>query len=57
MVEMIAEAALWVAGANLRDAMNEEPQVPIWRRVLFSAALIAAVIGGLLIAARIKGFL
>jgi undecaprenyl pyrophosphate phosphatase UppP len=57
MVEMIAEAALWVAGANLREAMDEEPQVPIWRRVLFSVALIMAVIVGVLVVAHLKDFI
>jgi hypothetical protein len=57
MVEMIAEAALWVAGANLREAMDEEPQVPIWRRVLFSFALVATVVVGVLIWARLNGLI
>jgi hypothetical protein len=57
MVEMIAEAALWVAGANLREAMDEEPQVPIWRRVLFSVALITTVVVGFLVVAHLKGFI
>lgn len=55
MVEMIAEAALWVAGANMRDAMDEETNVPIWRRILLSMTIIVVVLG--LVGAHLNGLI
>lgn len=55
MVEMMAEAAVWIAVGNMRDAMDEEVNVPIWRRILLSMTIIVVVLG--LVGAHLKGMI
>ena len=57
MIELIAEAALWFATWNLKEAVEEDPRVPVWGRVLVSLGVFATVVGGVLVAARMKGIL
>jgi hypothetical protein len=53
----MAEAALWFATWNLREAVEEDPRIPVWGRVLVSTVLLGAVAGGVLVTARMKGVL
>lgn len=57
MIEAVAEIAVWFAFWNLGEAAEEDPRVPIWKRVLLSVLILTIVVAGILLLARANGII
>jgi hypothetical protein len=57
MIEAVAEIALWFAFWNLGEAAEEDPRVPVWKRVLLSALILTIVAAGVLFVVRANGII
>jgi hypothetical protein len=57
MIEAVAEIAIWFAFWNLGEAAEEDPRVPVWKRVLLSVLILTIVAAGVLFVARANGII